>query len=314
MSPTTEKELGELGSGLTDTRTKAAQILARSLVVHVLTAADELRSRRRTQLREREKPTPVSQKDLDLDRIMMMDEDDEEDEEERDRKVAEERKRLEELEKARLAEQQEKDTARELTLLAELDDEVGGGATPAQLSVSGAGKEVTWFAKNGRDEAVRIRAAGLVARWKNDVGSPPPVSVAALASELETAVHKAEPNHRPYLAKVRELASLVRHAPAEIRRGLLDRSQSAEDAVGWPREKFWSPSKVAAAQAAADEVARKSTFATTTTRLLHDATLQCPSCGHTGADCDINEYGDSTGGRRTIAECTKCRHKWQIDS
>ena len=61
--------------------------------------------------------------------------------------------------------------------------------------------------------------------------------------------------------KVRELSSWIRHAPGELRRSLLSREDRPEEIAKWEQEAFWSPEKRAQAEAAAEEAARRTTFA-----------------------------------------------------
>jgi hypothetical protein len=114
-----------------------------------------------------------------------------------------------------------------------------------------------WLAKNGRTDAVKAHALTLASKWKENVAVAPPVTVAVLASEVEAAVQSAESTHRGYLARVRELASWIRHAPGELRRSLLSRDERPEEIARWPQEAFWSSGKQEQAKAAAEEAARK---------------------------------------------------------
>lgn len=264
LSPATEKELEALSTNIGEARARATQLLARGLVVHVITAADDLRSRRRELLRERDAAkkraeAPEESRAVELDSVRVLAMDDEEDD--AAPSPESQRQRTKEEEEARQAEKTAREAAQDIALMDELDGEVGGLATPAQLGVSGCGKEVMWLAKNGRTDSVKAHALALASKWKQNVAVSPPVTVAVLASELEAAVQSAESTHRGYLARVRELSSWIRHAPGELRRSLLSREDRPEEVAKWEQEAFWSPEKRAQAEAAAEEAARRTTFA-----------------------------------------------------
>jgi len=306
LSPAAEQELQRLAQGIGNVRTRGALVLARCLVSSVLANVEELRQLRRAQMRrEKLRQQEASAPALDMDRVLAM---------EGDEDGAAESEGVAPAADAPL-EVEKNAGAKVLEVLQTLEHEVAGPSTQAQLSISGAGKEVAWFMNHALDGAVGDRAKALVQRWRADVAKgKAPVTVATLATELEQAVFESggleERSHKKYYARIRELAGNLRHAPT-ARRDLLEKKVQASECVQWPKENWWSEERRAKFQQEQAQAAKK-VIVRTSEDEFYESTLKCPECGNIGGRRQVlNEYGGWEGNRVYKNTCDKCHHEWQ---